>query len=284
MSAKDPHEIWRDIKGKEGCYQVSNWGRIRSLSRMVHPKTGAKPYKVNGRILKDHRSTGGYRMIGFRENGKLVQYRVHRLVAQAFIPNPENKETVNHLDEVVTHNWDNNLEWATQAENNVYGTKLARDAKALKGRHKYAISKQQIIDLYKVGDSFPEIAKKLNIPLKTLKSYVHNWHISKHEVLGTPNRRYDSFDVSKEDILKLLNAGWTTKRIASYYGVNPHTVVLAKKKYHIMDDERRIDSRENIEALVKAGYTTKKIASKLNSSHTQIVRLRKKYKLRKKDL
>lgn len=93
-------EIWKDIAGYEG-YQISNHGRIKS-----HFKTA--------RILKPYLNTDGYLNIDIKKK----QYKVHRLVAEAFIPNPENLPQVNHKDENKTNNNVTNLEWCT-AEYNI---------------------------------------------------------------------------------------------------------------------------------------------------------------------
>ncbi len=98
-------EQWRDVPGYSGKFQVSNTGKIRN------GKTGIerKPY-VNG---------NGYLIVGFydTEKGITVQHRVHRLVAEAFIPNPDGKRTVNHIDGNKQNNRVENLEWATHQEN-----------------------------------------------------------------------------------------------------------------------------------------------------------------------
>jgi hypothetical protein len=95
-------EIWKDVKGYEGLYQVSNLGRIKSIIR-------------KGKILsnKSHR----YISVIFYKNKLRKNIRVHRLVAGAFIPNPENKPQVNHIDGNKKNNNVNNLEWNTQLEN-----------------------------------------------------------------------------------------------------------------------------------------------------------------------
>lgn len=114
-------EIWKDIEDYEGVYQVSNIGRVRSLDRK-----NSIGRRVSGRILQSGDNGEGYRMVVLTKNGKCKTKKVHRLVAMAFIPNPDNKPVVNHLDETQDNNNVDNLEWATVKENVNYGTGLKR--------------------------------------------------------------------------------------------------------------------------------------------------------------
>ena len=92
-------EQWRDIEGFDGLYQVSNQGRVKSL------KYGKE------KILKGVKSCNGYLTVGLCKDGKEVRKYIHRLVAEAFLPNPQNLPQVNHKDEDKTNNCVENLEW-----------------------------------------------------------------------------------------------------------------------------------------------------------------------------
>lgn len=109
-------EIWKDVKGYEGFYQVSNLGRIRSLDH--YASNGVSQILYKGKIRKLRIQPNGYVYLNLSD-GKNVQKRhyVHRLVAKAFIPNPENKPEINHKDENKQNNCADNLEWCTRKEN-----------------------------------------------------------------------------------------------------------------------------------------------------------------------
>ena len=126
---KKKEEIWRDIKGYEGLYQVSDMGRVKSLERTVSKEDGSIQHRKE-RIKKLFTNNKGYLLVNLcNSNGKKKRL-VHRLVCEAFHENLENKPCVNHIDENRANNKASNLEWCTYAENNNHGTRLARSAKA----------------------------------------------------------------------------------------------------------------------------------------------------------
>lgn len=109
-------EIWRDIKGYEGLYEVSDLGNVKSLERSIVRKDGTS-YYIAERILRPRKKSEGYLDVALNKDGKAKHYRVHRLVAEMFIPNPENKPEVNHINANKSDNRVENLEWATREEN-----------------------------------------------------------------------------------------------------------------------------------------------------------------------
>lgn len=126
-------EIWRDIKGYEGLYQISSLGRVKSLSRCYWH--GNRWYNQKEKILRTNVGTKGYLSVMLydaQHNSKRVM--VHILVANAFIYNPYNLPQINHIDEDKTNNKAENLEWCTPKYNNNYGTKSVRLSIKMSGR------------------------------------------------------------------------------------------------------------------------------------------------------
>jgi len=115
-------EIWKDILGYEGLYQVSNLGNIKSIERLRIDTKGRKrifPQKIIKPLLSDR----GYCQVNLYKNSKLQTRRINRLVALSFIPNLQNKEQVNHINGIKTDNSVPNLEWTTSKENVIHSFK-----------------------------------------------------------------------------------------------------------------------------------------------------------------
>lgn len=111
--------MWKDIKGYEGIYQIDEYGTVKSLQRTRIGKAGSTVI-VPERILKQKTDKDGYKEVTLSDNGKMKYFRVHRLVAEAFIPNPNAYPVINHLDENPANNHISNLEWCTCSYNTRY--------------------------------------------------------------------------------------------------------------------------------------------------------------------
>ena len=120
-------EQWKDIEGYEGVYQISTNGRVKSLGRVIYRKDSNKVARfTKNKIRKLKTDKCGYKFINLSKNGISKNFLIHRLVASAFIPNPNKLPEVNHKDENKTNNNVSNLEWCDRQYNISYGTFLER--------------------------------------------------------------------------------------------------------------------------------------------------------------
>lgn len=106
-----PHEKWKDIEGFKGLYQISNFGRVKSLKRK---------HVLKERILRARIDKKGYNHYALKKDSQTKECKAQRLVAEAFVPNPKNKTQVNHLDGNKINNYYKNLEWCTNSENQIH--------------------------------------------------------------------------------------------------------------------------------------------------------------------
>ncbi len=131
-------ELWKDIVGYEGKYAISSHGRVYSLTRVRYNTKEGKVYR--GRFLRPNKQRNGYYAAALLSNGVTKLIKIHRLVATAFIPNPENKPTVDHIDGNPGNNHVQNLKWATVKENILNPNTLCRRGKkTLRGNNPSAI-------------------------------------------------------------------------------------------------------------------------------------------------
>lgn len=165
-------EIWRDIKGYENLYQISNSGRIKSLTRI-----DALGRELSERILIPDLTKKGYLLVKLGSRNGYKNYLVHRLVALAFVDNPCSYKFVNHKDENKLNNNFSNLEWCTNSYNHNYGTRNKRSTEHQKKRIVQMDMNSNEIATYesirdaakKVGVSVSQLSKHCNkTPLATL--------------------------------------------------------------------------------------------------------------------
>lgn len=139
-------EIWKPIKGYEGLYEVSNLGNVKGLAKTVRCKDNALR-TVRERVLKPQMNERGYLFVSLYKNKKCIHAKIHRLVAQAFIPNEEEKKCVNHIDGDKTNNVVTNLEWCTHSENMKHAFKNGLWVSWNKGKHYRYAEKGVVIDV-----------------------------------------------------------------------------------------------------------------------------------------
>lgn len=192
------NEIWKDIPGHEGKYQVSNLGRVRSLN-----------YNRTGKIkLLKQGNVNGYKVVILYKDGKKKTYLVHRLVAIAFLLNPNNLPIINHKDENPSNNNVNNLEWCTIAYNNTYGTARKRASENMKGeknplygKHHSEETKKKMSEARK-GENSPFYGKHLSEKHRKKLSESHKGNNAKpilmYDQEGNFIKRFDSIADANE--------------------------------------------------------------------------------------
>ena len=164
-------ESWKDVKGYEGFYQVSNKGQVKSLERLTEAKPGVLR-KVSKRILKPGINSSGYYSVVLCRNGKRKSVTVHRIVAEAFIPKKAKKKDINHIDGNKRNNDSFNLEWCTESEN----SRHARDNNLTKNSTKLTKEQaEEIKGIYRSGNfTQKEIANKYNTIQQNVSLIVNN--------------------------------------------------------------------------------------------------------------
>ena len=179
-------EIWKPVLGFEGYYEVSNLGRVRSLTRYIYQPMGSNriivPHRYDGKVLVPQLCSE-YLCVPLLKNGMVSHCCVHRLVATAFLPNPDNLPTVNHINENRLDNRVENLEWCSYSYNLRYGNRSAKFVETIRkngrGRWtpKYVLQFSKEHELLAVYPSLIEACRRVGVDRKTL------W-----KVINKPNR------------------------------------------------------------------------------------------------
>jgi hypothetical protein len=230
-------ELWKDIIGYEGIYQISNYGNILSFQR----------YK-KGKILKPKQDKDGYFQIGLRQNGQRKFFRVHRLVANAFIENPEGLTEINHKDCIPHNNHVDNLEWCTVSYNNKY--RFSHGMANFKGENgsNATLTNSQASEIRLLWNTGNYKIKDLIILFSTTKgvidgiinnyTYVDESYIKKYEGrLNCRGENAKSAKLTEEDVRNIrrlfLNGEMNKKQLARKYNVAPITIynIILKKKW-----------------------------------------------------
>ena len=178
-------EEWRPVVGYEGIYEVSNTGKVRSLDMYV--KIGYGNYRLHkGKVISLlKKGEYGYIQVNLCYNGKLYKKYVHRLVAQAFLPNPDNLPEVNHRDEDKRNNRVDNLEWCDRSYNLKYGTARIRERDTkIKNGYWTGLSSEEYRKKYyeENRNRICERQKEYNQKNKEkIREYHHQYYLKKKE-------------------------------------------------------------------------------------------------------
>ena len=199
-------EVWKDIEGYEGVYQVSTCGNIKSLAK-PRKNGNSRCYIQKEKLLKQSFTSTGYKKVELYKDGKRKSFKVHRLVAIAFIPNPDNKPEVNHIDGNKINNNIDNLEWVTSSENTIhaYETGLSPNKKEL--------DEIRIIELYNKGTSKEEISRMFDVSNVVIARILKENGIR----LRTKSEAYDKYHLDELDLNELLKTR-TQKQLAEELG------------------------------------------------------------------
>ena len=179
-------EIFKDIIGFEGLYQISNLGNVKSLpKKIVYGRKYSKTIYLPEKILKPKYDKDGYLRIGLRKNKKTKTLFLHRLIAQAFIPNPQNKKQINHINGIKDDNRIENLEWYSPSENikhsyYVLGNDYSKNFKKYKSRENprnipilmLDKNKKIIKEFYNSIEASTYLKEKINIKSKRPQSFI----------------------------------------------------------------------------------------------------------------
>lgn len=157
-------EFWKEIKGYKGFYEISNKGNVRNFKTKY--------------ILKQFTNNKGYNYVHLSVNYKRKAISVHRLVAQAFVDNPDNKQQVNHINGIKTDNRVENLEWVTCSENIIHSYKIGKqrmgwDRELINKNAKSHYKKVKAIEIDRVFDSITKASQELNICLSSISNCLH---------------------------------------------------------------------------------------------------------------
>ena len=171
----DEIEEWKSISNYENLYEISNFGNVRSLDKNRAYKNTTR--NIKGKILKSCNCLG-YKILTLSKDNIKTNYRVHRIVAEHFINNPDNKPYVNHIDGNKSNNQYSNLEWVTAKENTEHSLYILKN-KTNKGctweNHNFSsIQCYEMINLYNKKYSFRKIAKLFKSNHKTISKIIKN--------------------------------------------------------------------------------------------------------------
>ena len=214
-------EIWKDIKGYEGLYKISNLGNVLRCKKIKIDSKGRKRI-FEDLILKANINKNGYKYVNLH-NKKKQAYKIHRLVAQTFIPNQENKPQVNHIDGNKENNRVDNLEWVTGKENirHAYKNNLIKSLK---------IPKEILYNLYfKKKYTLKEIGRIYGYSEDAVRRLFHSYGFQ----VARNNAR---IEITKKWIIEQLKSDKTQKMIAKEYNISSGYLSELCKKYNLYKD------------------------------------------------
>jgi hypothetical protein len=172
-------EIWKDIKGYESLYQVSNLGRVKSLEKKDYMHLN-KCYRIKKEIILRYSISNNYRSVSLYRNKKQKTFSIHRLVAIHFIDNIKNKKEVNHINGIKTDNRVENLEWVTSSENQIHALEKNLYTPKKGGDHSNSkLNEKKAYDIFISDLNNSELSKIFRISISVISS-IRNKRAWKH--------------------------------------------------------------------------------------------------------
>lgn len=233
-------EAWKSIVDYEGFYEISNYGNVRSVDRVLNNRI------YYGKNLKPHINRSGYSMIHLTKNCKSKFKAVHRLVATHFVLNPFNFEFVNHLDCNKQNNTIENLEWTTHIENIRHAIKNGRMNHLFGENNSKSVHSKEIVDKIRqeYNSSFTTmsiLAKKYYCSKESIRSIISNdnWYDEKYspkEILHAKGSKNSQSKLDESNVLKiryLYEQGNSYRYLSSLFKVSIHTIkaIIKRKRW-----------------------------------------------------
>lgn len=221
-------EKWRPIYEYENSYLISNFLRVKSIERIIYEKNGKRLCRklITEKILEQYKNEEKYWEVRLSKDSKRQNKRIHRLYAQAFIPNPEGKQVVNHKNLVRSDNIPWNLEWNTPAENNKHAQlngakKCGEEVRSAK------ITKDQALEIYNSKESYSALQRKYNLTKRAIY-LIRAGKSWKSITGGTPN--YNKTSYPKEMVIALYKSDKTVPELSNEYRISRSVIYRIKNK------------------------------------------------------
>lgn len=212
-------EIWKDVDGYVGLYKVSNFGRIKSICLNRFDKNGKK-YNKKPIIMKQSFTSTGYLMV----NLKKKFFKVHRLVAIAFLENTENKKHINHKDCNPLNNNVENLEWVTPKENVIHALENYRRKNVA---YFTVEEKENICNLYKSGKTMKDLAKQFNCKKTSICRILRVNNIKKEKYVNYKTK----YNINVKQLKEMFDKGIPNKEIIKHFNCSKDIITTRKYQY-----------------------------------------------------
>lgn len=208
--------MWKDIEGYEGLYQVNEHGEVQSLMQWNRHEYVKRQTPL---IMAQSNTATGYKKVELTKNGVTKSYKVHRLVASAFIPTIEGKEVINHIDGDPLNNNVSNLEWCTQQENVLHAYKTGL-------RKLSTITREELSEMVESGLTCREISKMTHMSYSKLRAYYHEYGIKNN---------HNKYQINKGTLKRGFAEGKTNTELAVIFGCPKE--LIARRRYQAKKGE-----------------------------------------------